>query len=301
LLIVGPTAEEARRLGLVLTGPEGQFATIVRAADEPVETAGRVDAAVVWDPQRSGAQSRVADALRYESPPVPIFAFAGTGAEQTSALQQLREDIVKRTGERALAYGRALPAFRATAAKQIVDETSLANAQFSLVSNLPTVIPVVGSIAAAGADFIVLTKNQVMMLYKLAAIHGRNLHDQRAILQEVLPVVGAGLAWRTIAREAASLLPFAAGTIPKVAIAYVGTMAVGRAADFYYRTGMRPNREQMDQFRRQAVELMRHLDLPGLRRLLRRDDDTGEQSGPWQSMPSRDGGSAGRWGSGPLD
>jgi uncharacterized protein (DUF697 family) len=118
----------------------------------------------------------------------------------------------------------------------------------------------------------VLTKNQVMMLYKLAAVFGRDLGDQRGILQEVLPVVGAGLAWRTLAREATSLLPFAAGTIPKLAIAYAGTIAVGRAAEVYYRTGLKPTREQMRAFNRQALERLRRLDLPGVRRLLRPDD-----------------------------
>jgi hypothetical protein len=103
---------------------------------------------------------------------------------------------LKRNPDRAPAFGRALPGFRAMAAKQIIDETAMANAQFSLVSNIPTLLPVVGNLAAAGADFIVLTKNQVMMLYKLAAASGRDLHDQRGILQEVLPVVGAGLVPR---------------------------------------------------------------------------------------------------------
>jgi uncharacterized protein (DUF697 family) len=139
------------------------------------------------------------------------------------------------------------------------------------VSNIPTILPIVGNIAAAGADFIVLTKNQVMMLYKLAAVFGRDLRDQRGILQDVLPVVGAGLFWRTAARQAATWLPFAAGTIPKLAIAYVGTMAVGRAAEFYYRTGLKPTRSQMDQFTRQAVELLRQLDLPGVRRVLKKN------------------------------
>jgi uncharacterized protein (DUF697 family) len=136
---------------------------------------------------------------------------------------------------------------------------------------LPTLLPIIGNIAAAGADFIVLTKNQVMMLYKLAAVFGRDLRDQRAILQDVLPVVGAGLFWRTAARQAATWLPFAAGTIPKLAIAYVGTMAVGRAAEFYYRTGLKPTRSQMNQFTRQAADALRQRDLPGLRRAFRQN------------------------------
>jgi uncharacterized protein (DUF697 family) len=105
-----------------------------------------------------------------------------------------------------------------------------------------------------------------MMIYKLAAIFGRDLTDQRAILQEVLPVVGAGLMWRTLAREATNFLPFAAGAIPKLAIAYAGTMVVGKAAEFYYRTGLKPSKGQLDDFWRQAMAKVRSLDLSALRR-----------------------------------
>jgi uncharacterized protein (DUF697 family) len=279
LLIVAPTADEARRLGTALTESEGQSASIYRAVDEPLDSLGRIDAAVVWDPGRTGAGSRVAEALRFESPPVPIVRFEGSDPEQAKAVAETRTEILKRNPDRAPAYGRALPAFRPAAAKQVIDETASANAQFSLMSNIPALIPVVGNIAAAGADFIVLTKNQVMMLYKLGAVYNRDLHDQRGILQEVLPVVGAGLVWRTVAREAAALLPFAAGTIPKVAIAYMGTMAVGRAAEFYYRTGMKPTRSQMDQFFQQAYERLRQLDVPGLQRWFTRDGTEMRQPG----------------------
>jgi uncharacterized protein (DUF697 family) len=271
LLIVGPTADQARRLGLEVAGPEGQSATVVRAVDEPFESVGQLDAAVVWDPDRTGAGSRVAEVLRFESPPVQIIRFEGSTPEDADAIHRLRADILKRNADRAPAFGRAWPVFRAAAAKQVIDETAAANAQFSLVSNLPTILPVIGNIAAAGADFIVLTKNQVMMLYKLAAVFGRDLRDQRGILQDVLPVVGAGLFWRTAARQAATWLPFAAGAIPKLAIAYVGTMAVGRAAEFYYSTGLKPTRSEMNQFTRQAAEALRQRDLPGLRRAFKKN------------------------------
>ena len=146
------------------------------------------------------------------------------------------------------------------------------------MSNLPAILPIIGNIAAAGADFIVLSKNQVMMLYKLAAVFGRDLRDLRGILLDVLPVVGAGLLWRTAARQAATWLPVAAGTIPKVAIAYAGTLAVGRAAEFYYRTGLKPTRSQLDQFTRQAAELLREADIPARRRALRNNGNVSEGS-----------------------
>ncbi len=269
LLVVGPSGAEARRLALALAGAGGEFATIVRSVDEPVDALGRIDAAIVWDPERTGAGSRVAEVLQFESPAPPIIRFEGTNVDDREAIDRVRADILKRNPDRAPAFGRSLPAFRPAATKQIIDETAMANAQFSLVSNIPTLLPIVGNIAAAGADFIVLTKNQVMMLYKLAAAFGRDLHDQRGILQEVLPVVGAGLVWRTVARQATTWLPFAAGTIPKLVIAYVGTMAVGRGAEFYYRTGMKPSRSQMKLFAQQAAEMLRKLNLPVVRNLVK--------------------------------
>lgn len=273
LLIVGPTVDMARRLGLALTGAEGQFTSTYRAVDESLDGLGRLDAAVVWDPERTGASSRVATAVQYDSPPVPVVRFEGGDPDDAHAIDQLRHDILRRCMERVTGFGRALPAFRQAAARQVIDETSIANAQFSIVSNLPALIPIVGGLAAAGADFIVLTKNQVIMLYKLAAIYGRNLNDQRTILQEVLPVVGAGLVWRTLAREATAILPFAAGAVPKLAIAYAGTIAVGRAADYYYRTGLRPSKAQMDEFTALALERMRSLNLPGMLKRFRKEDE----------------------------
>lgn len=288
LLVIGPNGEEARKLGLAIAGPEGQFSTVVRAVDEPIEAAGRIDAAIVWDPERTGAASRVAEALRFESPPAPIIRFDGDSIDAEPSIEQLRADILKRIGERAAAFGRALPAFRAAAAKQVISETSVANAQFSLVSNIPTLLPVIGNIAAAGADFIVLTKNQVMMLYKLAAIHGRDMNDQRSILQEVLPVVGAGLVWRTVARQAATMMPFASGAVPKLAIAYGGTMAVGRAADFYYRTGMSPSRMQLEQFGAEALELVRNLNLPVVRKVLPKRESPNARGEPTFTVITND-------------
>jgi uncharacterized protein (DUF697 family) len=186
----------------------------------------------------------------------PIFRHGGAGAHEEARIDALRLEIARRMGDRTTAIGRAFPAMRAAAAKVTIDETAVANAQFALVSNIPAILPIIGGFAAAGADFIVLTKNQVMMIYKLAAIYGRDLNQQTKIIQEIAPVVGVGFAWRTIAREAAGFLPFAAGTVPKVAVAYAGTAVAGRAAEFYYRTNRKPSQEQMKQYAQQARDSM---------------------------------------------
>lgn len=278
LLVLAPDVPTARRLGTRLTGPGGELAVMARELNAPLADLGRFDAVVVFDPERTGAASRARERLPAEGAAAPILPLGGNDPEDEAALDRLRSALVGRLLDRTPAFGRAFPAFRAAAAKAVVDETARANAQFALVSNIPAVVPIVGSLASAGADFLVLTKNQLMMMFKIAAIHGRDLHDQRGLFQELIPVVGAGFVWRTLAREAASFIPLAAGTIPKVAIAYAGTLSTGRAADVFYRTNRRPSRDQIEGFYRQAVDAARKLPLP----LPGRDDaatEDGRRSG----------------------
>lgn len=262
LLVLGPDTQVAKAIGLALAGPEGEEAVTVRDVDGHIGDADRYDVVVVFDPERTGAAARTEDHLRLDGVQTPVVRFSGLGPTDTAAIDQLRAAILKRVPDRATAFGRALPPFRPAAVKQVIDETSVANAQFALVSNIPQLIPIVGNFASAGADLIVLTKNQVMLVFKLAAINGKDLHDQVRLLQEVAPAIGAGFLWRTFAREATNFLPFAAGTIPKVGISYVGTMVVGLSADFYYRTNKKPTRVQLDQWRRQAVDAVKRLPMP---------------------------------------
>ena len=176
-------------------------------------------------------------------------------------ITQAQDAIVALDPELAPALGRHFPLLQVPAVKAIVDDTSKANAQFALVSNIPAVIPLIGGIVAAGADFIVLTKNQVMMVFKIAAVHDRDLSNQFKLMRELAPVVGTGFLWRTVAREAVSFLPLAAGTIPKVAIAYVGTTVMGRAADYFYRFGKKPTSEQLKDFAQRASETVGRLQI----------------------------------------
>src|SRR3954447_17561246 len=77
LMVVAPTEEDARRLGDGLAGPEGQYITAYRTVHDSMNPTPGLDAVVVWDPERTGAASRVAESLRYESPLIPIVAFGG--------------------------------------------------------------------------------------------------------------------------------------------------------------------------------------------------------------------------------
>ena len=168
-------------------------------------------------------------------------------------MEALRTRIAEGIGDGAVALGRWYPAIRNAATTAVINDSSRTNAQFALVANVPAMIPIIGSIVSAGADMIVLTKNQLTMTIKIAAIHGKPLSDRKAILRDLAPVIGAGFVWRTLAREGASFLPLAAGTIPKVAVAYSGTFAIGKAVDTYYRIGKPPSDNQIMEFYKKGL------------------------------------------------
>ncbi len=154
---------------------------------------------------------------------------------------------------RSLAMARRLSGLRPLVAEKMIAETARVNAEVALLSNLPANIPVLGTLMGAGADFLVLTKNQLMMVLKLAAIYGRDLERKWQLAAEMAPVVGAALAWRTVARLLVGSLPTPVAALPKAAIAYVGTVVVGQAARFYFEHGERPSPELERRFAREAT------------------------------------------------
>lgn len=214
----------------------------------------RYDLVCVLDPDGQGILSEVDRSLGEDASRKLVFLKSGKTGQSDAQLVQSRDQLVALNPDLTPALGRRFPELRLAAVRAIVDDTAKANAQFSLISNVPAMVPFIGGLVAASADLIVLTKNQVMMVYKIAAAHEKDLSDQMRIMRELAPVVGSGFVWRTIAREAASFLPLAAGTVPKVAIAYVGTVVLGRAADYYYRYGQKPTREHLREFTKRASE-----------------------------------------------
>ncbi len=230
----------------------------------------RYDVVIVHDPDGTGLFDTVRLATANRRDTANVFFLSTNLTVGADPVQDVRFEILEMLPDMAPAFGRFHPLWRKAAVNAIVDQTSRANAQFALVSNIPAVIPVLGGFISAGADLIVLTKNQVMMCYKIAAAHGEDLENQFAIVRELTPVVGAGFLWRTAAREAAAFVPFAAGTIPKVVIAFAGTMTMGKAADFYYQYGSKPSRSQLKRLRDQALELASKV--PAIKELVDHDD-----------------------------
>ena len=156
-----------------------------------------------------------------------------------------------------LSAGRRHPLLREPVAEHLIRDTSRVNAQFAALSSLPANIPLVGGLVGDMADMLVLTKNQVLLLFKLAGLYGRDLQLGRHLIVELMPVVGGAFVWRSTARALVGLLPSLLGLVPKTVVAYTGTYIVGQSARYYYRFGRKPPPELMRDLRAEGSRLAR--------------------------------------------
>lgn len=249
IVVVGRTITEARHEAERLFGPEAR--DLVVAADESDAWPRGADIVLIDRRARAGNRSGASRVIEFS---------------HDEPEDRIRQQLFRSGDDIEMALGRAFPALRQPAAMYVINATARANAQFALASNIPALVPVVGGLLSVGADTIVLTKNQLMMIYKLAAINGRDIDNRFQIYREMIPVVGAGLFWRTVARDLAAMVPFAAGAVPKVAIAFAGTFAAGMAAQVYYLEGKRASSARMRAYYGTALRELRNKD--GLLRTL---------------------------------
>jgi uncharacterized protein (DUF697 family) len=177
------------------------------------------------------------------------------GEPDAAARDRLLGALVRSAPEAMLPLGRRYPALRDAVARHLIRDTARANAQFAALSSLPASIPLIGGVVGDVADMLVLTKNQVLLLFKLAGLYGRDLALGAELIAEVLPVVGGGFVWRTAARTLVGLLPPAISLLPKAVVAYTGTYVVGETARYYYLYGRRPPKEQVRQLQAEGQRL----------------------------------------------
>lgn len=254
LLLVSPSMDEGDRWRSLVFGDEsGPFVDVVASPDADVDPLA-YDVLVSVGPLTPELARRWADLFRRANEEMRLVEIHPGQSVLPDGLDNLRRVICDLCRDRSVAFGRYLGAMRSAATAEIVADTSRVNAQFAALSNIPAIIPVIGTMFAAGADFLVLTKNQLMMMYRLAAIHDRDLDDRSRVYAELAPVVGAGFLWRTAARQVAGLLPLALGAVPKVAIAYAGTYAVGQAARVYYEHGHQLTPEEISRVYQEGIE-----------------------------------------------
>lgn len=168
--------------------------------------------------------------------------------------ERLVQHILDDHPELSLSLARRFPGFREEVSQRIIKETAMANAEFAMFNALPGLMPILGPFLSLGgiSDMLMLTKNQAMMLFRLAAAHDLPL-DLRSRARDIAPLLGNAFGWRAIAREVVGVVPGGVGLAARGAIAYAGTIAIGQALYRYYHIGQLPTRIQINRFYHEAL------------------------------------------------
>jgi uncharacterized protein (DUF697 family) len=155
-------------------------------------------------------------------PYVPATSVVAVPSGTPIPVERVAELIAALTEESGYGLAARLPVIREAVVEAIVRRFARQNGILGAAIFIP------------GADFPVLTLNQLRMIFRIAAAHGEQIDRER--IPEVLAVVGAGLGFRTLAREALGVVP-GIGWAVKGGVAYVGTKALGKAATAYFEQG----------------------------------------------------------------
>jgi uncharacterized protein (DUF697 family) len=146
-----------------------------------------------------------------------------------------------------IAVGRRLPPLRETVAAKLTRDAANNSLKVALASALVDHIPVVGAVLgvfASAGDMVAITGLQMMLLLHIEATYGKDPDVQR--MWKLLPVIGGGFGWRTLARELVGFVPVA-GVAIKGAIAYAGTIVVGESVTFFLEHGSHMSKAQANQ------------------------------------------------------
>lgn len=273
LLIGGP--EDVEGLSSLLSGPEGHHPWLLRAdATEARRQAGSglIDLAILASPVPDLPPALLATLDVLAASRVPTVTAVRTLATRqadtlvragetaralvpsldASGLATLADAIVAAaTPQLRLALARQLPPLRASVVTALIEDSARTNALYSLTTGLAEVVPVLNAPLNL-ADVVVLTKNQLLMSYRIALAAGKRGRG-RELVTEVAGVIGGGLLLRQAGRQLIGLVP-GAGIVPKVAVAYAGTIAIGRAVAAWALGGERLTKEAVRGFYREASQ-----------------------------------------------
>ena len=133
-------------------------------------------------------------------------------------VDEIARVVMHKLGEEGSSLARRLPVLRKPFCSELIESFARKNGIVGVAVFVP------------GADLPVLTLNQLRMVLRICAAYGLEVDAQRA--PEIAATIGAGLGFRTIARELLGVIPVA-GWLLKGAVAYAGTRALGEAAVRY--------------------------------------------------------------------
>jgi uncharacterized protein (DUF697 family) len=163
-----------------------------------------------------------ADRQPLDVPFVPATNVIAVPPGQAIPVERVAKLVAAVADENGYGLAGRLPVLREAVVEAIIRHFSRQNGVLGVAIFIP------------GADFPVLTLNQLRMVFRIAAAYGQEIDRDR--VPEILAVVGAGFGLRTVAREALGFVP-GLGWAIKGGIAYVGTKALGKAAAAYFEQG----------------------------------------------------------------
>lgn len=149
-------------------------------------------------------------------------------------------DVLKERDDLKLPLARLFYPFRKRACQRVIKSVAKENTLFCLATALPNVVPSIFTLPWAvgeySSDSIFLTVNQIRMTFLLAAANDRPIgyREQRS---EIASIVASSFGWRALARELVGKIPLGGGLVPKAAVAWAGTFAVGLSIERYFRLG----------------------------------------------------------------
>lgn len=228
LLVTGIRADELAR-GLA----GGGAATAVRSSGSVGDAAALVRVLDGVATEADELELRAANRARV---PIVVVQLGGTGGDVPYVLAtdvilcpsgagfpvaELARALAHRLGDSGPALAARLPVLREAVCDGLIESFSRKNGLLGAAIVIP------------GADFPVLTLNQLRLVLRLASAHGVEVDQSRVL--EILTTVGAGVGFRAAARRLLGAVPFA-GWAVQGAIAYAGTRALGEAANRYFAT-----------------------------------------------------------------
>jgi len=109
----------------------------------------------------------------------------------------------------------------------------------SLIKKFSSIAAGIGAIPIPVSDIIILTPLQLLLIGIIGGLSCKTVSKETAMefLAASGITIGAGLVFRAIARQLVKLIP-AGGSIISATIAYNGTFAIGKSAEFYFFEGI---------------------------------------------------------------
>jgi hypothetical protein len=224
---------EASKRESGLPGPAGEVETDVAVL-------------VAREPGLSPAMAATRNALAGKLPVVTVVVGAAYGTAGAAAYGESARVAVPALGDDSLgviapallsavqpdtrlALARRFPALRPAVFDALITETARVNAGYAFTTGLAEVVPAL-TVPVNIGDILILTKNQLIMSYRLALAAGKDGHPRQVV--GLVPVIGI---------------------VPKVAIAYGGTWAIGRAVALWAAEGRRVTRRSFRELFRRGL------------------------------------------------